>query len=335
MHKPEISLFHHPTTTVFVDDSEEFLYSIALGVDRLPYRSFCNPVQALAYVNHFSTAYDAAGQQNTFSSNASVDKLFAQVERKLSDHHRFAEPSVLVVDYSMPSMNGLDLCSQITNPNIKKVLLTGVADEKVAIDALNTELIDFYISKRENSLSHRLRGIISHLEIRYFQDLFGWSRDNEVRKVLPHLYDSAFADFFEDILESMQAVEHYPLPGSKGFCLINGYGVTNHLVVYSEEELSAVLEKADLSQLSQDMRDRVTDRQLIPYQVWPGIEDTVIRDNDLFTPTLVSGKQNYYCALVDEQYLLNQDTASRTTYHQFLKTPPAYFQDHKEVKKQQ
>jgi CheY-like chemotaxis protein len=324
LHKPEISLFHHPTTTVFVDDSEEFLYSIALGVDRLPYRSFCNASQGLAYVNHFTTAYDVPSEEQPPSSSASVSKLLAQVERKLNDHNRFAEPSVLVVDYSMPSMSGLDLCSQITNPNVKKVLLTGVADEKIAINALNTELIDFYISKSENALSHRLRNIIMHLETRYFQDLFGWGRDSEVRKVLPHLFDTAFADFFEDRLESMKIVEHYPLVDAAGFCLIDGYGTTCHLVVYSTNELAALLAETDLSQLSEKMRERLDQRRLIPYRLPHLPASAPLTDQQLFTPSVVEGKQTYYCALVEAHHLSQHTVVGKTTYQQFLKTPPGY-----------
>lgn len=333
MHKPEISLFHHPTTTVFVDDSEEFLYSIALGVDRLPYRSFCNPSQGLAYVNQFSTAYDVPSQDHPPSRSASVSKLFAQVERKLNDHGRFAEPSVLVVDYSMPSMNGLDLCSQITNPNVKKVLLTGVADEKVAIDALNTELIDFYVSKSESSLSHRLRNIISHLETRYFQDLFGWSRDAEVRNVLPHLYDPAFADFFEDTLENLEIVEYYPLSSPNGFCLINTYGVTHHLIIYAADELTALLDKADLSALPDKVRKSVERRQLIPYYPTPGVVALPTSGNQLFSPTVIKGQQTWYCALAEDRRVIATQ-ASRTTFNQFLKTPPSYSQEELTVKRQ-
>lgn len=335
MYKPEISLFHHPTTTVFVDDSEDFLYSIALGVDRLPYRSFCDPEQGLAYLNHFANAYDTPARQLPFTASASLEKLFAQVDPKLVDLHRYAEPSVLVVDYSMPGTNGLELCSQITNPNVKKVLLTGMANRKVVIDALNTEVIDFYISKRESHLSRRLRGVISHLEVRYFQDLLGWSRDNEVKGFLPHLYDPAFADFFEDVVESLKAIEHYPLMGGMGFCLMSGYGETNHLVVYSEKELSACLRTLNLCQLSEPTRDQLANRQLIPYQIPAGSEPLPLRERELFTPTIVAGKQTYYCALVEEQNLPRHPLGVRTSYYQFLSAPPLRFQERRRTRKQQ
>src|SRR5699024_927571 len=159
---------------------------------------------------------------------------------------------------------GLDLCAQITNPNVKKVLLTGVADERLAIEALNIELIDFYISKRESGLAQRLRSIIAHLETRYFQDLYAWSRDSEVRNILPQLFDAAFADYFEDVIERLNIVEYYPLPDSRGFRLIDGYGQCKRLVVLNEAQLNGLLHNADLSRLSAANRDKLQQRGLIP-----------------------------------------------------------------------
>ena len=226
MHRPEINLFRHPTTTVYVDDSSAFLYSISLGVDHQPFRTFSDPFAGLDYIEQFSQSYDENPQSD---ANQSSDGRLGYILRnlavqKLQDQQRFAEPSVLVVDYSMPQLNGLDLCSRITNPYVKKVLLTGVAEEKIAIKALNTELIDFYISKSESSLSQELTRIISHLRERYFQNIYGWTRDIYLRHQFPYLYDSQFADYFEDVMERLNIVEYYPIDDPWGFLLVDADG---------------------------------------------------------------------------------------------------------------
>lgn len=313
MHKPEICLFRHPTTTVFVDDNDDFLYSIALGVDRLPYRSFSAPAQGLAYVNQFSHHYDSSGDDLLPTASPSISKLFSRAVHKLQDPQRFAEPSVLVVDHSMPSMTGLDLCAQITNPNVKKVLLTGVADERLAIEALNIELIDFYISKREAGLAQRLKGIISHLETRYFQDLYAWSRDNEVRRLLPQLFDMAFADYFEDLLERLDIVEYYPLVNNSGFQLISGYGQRKRLVVFSESELSRFRQAPDSKHLSPAVRRKLERHELIPS------DPNSIAEANLLSPTIVEGSERWYCALCNDGSL-----EQTINYQQFLKTPQAF-----------
>ncbi len=233
MHLPEINLFQHPTTTVYIDDSTAFLYSITLGVDHQPFRSFSDPFAGLDYVERFARNYEFdSSKQNTEEANNKLGQNFGHLtQHKLKNSSRFAEPSVVVVDYSMPQLNGLDLCSRIQNPYIKKVLLTGVADEKIAIKALNSQLIDFYISKSEASLSQELHRIISHLRDRYFQDIYGWTKDVRLRDCVPYLYDSDFADFFEDVSEQLNIVEHYPLEEPWGFLLVSDEGKFFHLSI--------------------------------------------------------------------------------------------------------
>lgn len=317
MHKPELCLFRHPTTTVFVDDSDDFLYSIALGVDRLPYRSFSVPAQGLAYVNQFTSSHDCPAAESLPSGSPALGKLFSRACSRLNNERRFAEPSVLVVDHSMPSMTGLELCSQITNPNIKKVLLTGVADERMAIEALNIDLIDFYISKRESGLAQRLRSIIAHLETRYFQDLYGWSRDSEVRTALPQLFDAAFADYFEDVVERLNIVEYYPLIDNSGFRLISGYGQCTRLLVLSEAQLNERLDTLDTSGLSPEVREKLSLFELIPASV----SSTVARqpEDQLLPAILVEGTERWYCALSNDGVL--DDAIS---YQHFLRTPHSY-----------
>lgn len=233
MHRPEINLFQHPTTTVYIDDSTAFLYSITLGVDHQPFRSFSEPFAGLDYVEQFAHNYELNNTSQLPESNQNkLGQNFSQLtQHKLKNSDRFAEPSVVVVDYSMPQLNGLDLCSRIQNPYIKKVLLTGVADEKIAIKALNSQLIDFYISKSEASLSQELHRIISHLRDRYFQDIYGWTRDVRLRDCVHYLYNSDFADFFEDVSEQLNIVEHYPLEEPWGFLLVSNEGKFFHLSI--------------------------------------------------------------------------------------------------------
>lgn len=227
MYRPEINLFEHPTTTIFIDDSTAFLYSVTLGVDHPPFKAFSDPLAGLDYINNHANSYTHAssnGQSDTEKRSKLGSNFESLATTKLQDNLRFAEPSVVVVDYSMPQLNGLDLCSRIKNPYVKKVLLTGVAEEKVAINALNTELIDFYISKGENSLSQEINRIITHLRDRYFQDIYGWTRDVHLRPHIQTLYNSEFADYFEDICEELSIVEHYPIERPWGFIMVSKHG---------------------------------------------------------------------------------------------------------------
>ncbi|GAB1256567.1 hypothetical protein NBRC116494_10690 [Aurantivibrio plasticivorans] len=240
MYKPEINLFHYPTTNLYIDDSDDFLFSVALGVDRLPYRSFTQPDEGRLYADKSSHLYEAnylqlqAPEPNQSLSTVQRLELIGKLRRQ--NLQRYSEPAVMIIDYSMPSINGLDLCSQMHNPNIKKVLLTGVADEKIAVDALNIQLIDSYVNKNEASLARRLRLVINQLEKRYFQDILGWAKNSEVRNQYLYAFDSHFADYFEEICEKHSIIEHYPVDEGSALLLFDRYGngYTLHIQIGEE-----------------------------------------------------------------------------------------------------
>ena len=88
-----------PPATIFVVDDEQMLLDLAAAI-----------LQPLGY------------HVRTFSDPRAALREF-----------RAAKPAVIVTDYAMGEMNGLDLvreCKQI-NPNQKMVLLSGTVDEAI------------------------------------------------------------------------------------------------------------------------------------------------------------------------------------------------------------
>lgn len=45
----------------------------------------------------------------------------------------------MVVDYSMPEVDGIQFLTSIRNANCMKILLTGIADEREAVAAFNAD----------------------------------------------------------------------------------------------------------------------------------------------------------------------------------------------------
>ncbi|MFT3741115.1 MAG: response regulator [Gammaproteobacteria bacterium] len=70
---------------------------------------------------------------------------------KIQDIHlipdRFAQPSVVVIDYDMPKINGIDVCRMLPDISVKKIMLTGKAGNKTGVGAFNEGLIDQFIVK--------------------------------------------------------------------------------------------------------------------------------------------------------------------------------------------
>jgi len=147
--------YYHPSTVVFVDDNQRFLSSFTLLLsEQLAFRCFSSTSVALDFVNHHGSmvpldqrCFSFLGQQHRAGAALRLD--LALIEQEISNSDRFRDISVVVVDYDMPEMNGLSFCEQIQNRRIKKVLLTGVGDEKIAVRAFNDGLIDRFLTKSD------------------------------------------------------------------------------------------------------------------------------------------------------------------------------------------
>ena len=224
----------------------------------------------------------------------------------------------MVVDFSMPQLNGLDLCSQITNPNTKKVLLTGVANEKQAIHALNSDLIDFYIGKSEEDLLNRLGSIVATLNNRYFMDLMPLS-NQDAQIQIPFLFDSDFADEFEQICEDLGTVEYYYVTNPGGFLLIDKFGNISRLIIMTEEERRQAIDEVKQRGASSDCLQALDKGMHLPFfQNQDGMFEADYLNEwqrHLYSVNEISGRQTYICALVKHGF------KSLTCYQEYLDMP--------------
>jgi len=322
MGKPEFSLFCHPTTTVYIDDNKDFLNSLTMKSATGTFKAFDDPHEGLAYVeSQFKLSEDFSKGKPMSPDINTPNKLVLpqnQICQKLNTLNRFAEPSVLVVDFAMPQLNGLDLCSQISNANTKKILLTGVANERQAIHALNSELIDFYIGKSEEDLSNRLSSIVSTLNNRYFMDLMPLSSHDAYHQ-MPFLFDSDFADEFEQICEDLDVVEYYYVTNPGGFLLIDELGVISRLIVMTEDERSLAIDELRLKGASDDCITKLKQHNHVPFfQNHDGIfEPGYLLDwgRHIYPVRPINAQQDYVCALVEKGF------TSLTSYKEYLDMP--------------
>jgi CheY-like chemotaxis protein len=70
---------------------------------------------------------------------------------------------VLVVDYSMPGKNGLEVLQELHGLPTGRILLTGLADEQLAVKAFNNHLIEQFVQKHSANVGQRLKQAIGDL----------------------------------------------------------------------------------------------------------------------------------------------------------------------------
>jgi len=160
-------LFHRPGTVVFLDDDPDYLDMLALVLPRHWHvKLFLRPYECINYLQQEPPFWeaDAWNQQQLVDHWREGRPLIPQILAYWSKYtERYALTRVCVVDYSMPAMDGLQALAELVDWPGSRVLLTGQADEQVAVRAFNRGLIDQFIAKQTPDISKRLIDAVEHL----------------------------------------------------------------------------------------------------------------------------------------------------------------------------
>ena len=276
MQQFSIPTCYFPSTALFLDDSHEFLLNFVLQLDEgVAYRLFDAPRKALDYIHnkrcaldlarkHCLSEYTAAKNCPLTNQNHTINLDLAAIYAEVYNPHRFSEISVIVVDYAMPGMDGLEFCRRMENSNIKKILLTGQADEKLAIQAFNEGLIHRYIKKSDVNAAQLITKSIYDLQLQYFQAM----SDMVVRmlSVTPPrcLYDKKFAQFFHQLCEDNKIIEYYMVDHSGSFFMLDDDANVSFLIVKSEADLQSHYDLALANGASADVLEQLAKGEKIP-----------------------------------------------------------------------
>ncbi len=268
--------FYHPTSVVFVDDSTDFLLNLSLQLDsQLAFRLFSSPQIAVDWINSQSERL-ASNTDSLFSpyrysfeehlrSHKVIDVNFEITEKLMLDADRFKRVAVVVVDYDMPAMDGLEFCRQIKDKNVKKILLTGKADETVAVKAFNNGDIDRFIVKQSANAIADLNNEIAKLQHKYFASLESHLLSAITVKSHQFLQDAIFENVFLETCDQFGIVEYYVTLEPQGILMIDRNGSAYLLLVMEDENLAAHFEIAEAQGATAEMLAILKAGKHIPY----------------------------------------------------------------------
>ena len=220
--------YFHPTTVVAVDDSELF----SLGVElRLPpilaFESFSDPQCALDRVNQ--NASEPTLLQRIVRSTHPPNLELADIQNELARGARFERATVAVVDYAMPAMSGVELCSQIVDPLVRKILITGVADQRLAMRALNNGQVDRCLVKGDRRMFPKLISYIRELQRQYFIQEHDGIDPAGGLELPAYSLDTSFSKCFEVLRRTLNIVEYYSVSSPPGVLMATAEGEPVHL----------------------------------------------------------------------------------------------------------
>jgi CheY-like chemotaxis protein len=219
--------YYHPTTIVAVDDSELFSLDVELRLPPvLAFESYSDPQDALDRVNQNASAISLLQRclRRTRPTGSYVSMDWADIQDEVARHRRFQRVTVVVADYAMPAMSGVELCSEIVDPLIRKILITGVGDQRTTMKALNDGEIDRYLVKGDRRMFPKLISYIRELQQEYFLEEQENLESACTLKVPPYALDRAFVKYFEVLRRSLNIVEYYILSETAGIMMMTADG---------------------------------------------------------------------------------------------------------------
>lgn len=160
-------LFHRPGAIVFLDDDPAYLEMLAMVLPRQWHaRFYLRPQTCINQLQQEPPLWeaDAWAQQEIIDAWRAGSPLIPQILRYWATHGgRYALTQVCVFDYAMPGMDGLQALGELTDWPGGRILLTGQADEHVAVSAFNRGLIDQFIAKQTPDISQHLIAVVQRM----------------------------------------------------------------------------------------------------------------------------------------------------------------------------
>ena len=306
-----IQPYFHPTTVIMLDDNQRFLDNFSLQLDEsLACQFFSSPGQCLTQLN--SRAQRTPLDQRCFTyyqqpSRASSDRVIrldlTLIEQEISNPDRFCDVSVVVVDYDMPEMTGLEFCQKIRNKRIKKILLTGVADEKIAVQAFNDGIIDKFMMKSDPQITQRINQTIQDLQRRYFSEVSAMIQSTLALESPEFLYDEGFIGYFFNLVQRLRIAEYYYVEDPDGFLLVSDTGHLSRLIVHGDRELQGSLFSLKRHRAPAHIIKRVASGKALPW-LWSTPDDYDEDDEFVWAEHIheaerIDGDMSWFCALVE------------------------------------
>lgn len=161
-------LYRRPGGVIFLDDDPDYLEMLGEVMPSAWYvRLSLRPVACIDVLQEDARqrGKDAWAQQEIINNWRDGGLLIPQILQywRADGTARFSLVQVAVVDYAMPAMSGLRMLGELQDWPGSRILLTGRADEQLAVSAFNRGLINQFVPKQSPDIRLRLTTAIENL----------------------------------------------------------------------------------------------------------------------------------------------------------------------------
>jgi CheY-like chemotaxis protein len=312
MNLSRIPVSFFPTSILVIDDNPRFLKNVSLQLhEDCPYILFDDPEKALRHLTTLDVTrslfnkYGSVNEEQgtVFDTQYSVNIELASIHKEIYNHARFKKVSVVIVDYAMPTLNGIQFCEQLCNTQIKKIMMTGEADLQIAVEAFNNGVIDKFILKSDPYLKQTLNNSIVELQKRFFYELTESISHSLVKDSRYCLANPKVMAFFEQLCKEHHIVEHHLIDAAGSVILLNAAGIPSWFIIKTKAELEMYYDLALDSGVSQSLCEEIKKGKQIPY--FPNADSWCqVTPDDwekyLYPAHMIHGKETYYYAFLQK-----------------------------------
>lgn len=219
-----LPLLKFVTSPIFIDDDKDFLFILE------KFFKNHNPIMISSKLELEELSLESPlGQRvkdySEFSTTALIDHF----------HDEKAKHSTLIIDYDLQETNGLDISNCYSDLGFYRVLLSGIADEKIAVNAFNNGLIEGYISKANGDLFREIKEQLSLANDHYFKKISSIYQNFLSDEEAKLIKNNHVIEFFEGYCQQKNISEYYYLFGTSSFLVIDENGKKFKLsFIYSE-----------------------------------------------------------------------------------------------------
>lgn len=285
---------------MMVDDNLPFLENIQ---EKLSNTFECiynaNPVEALDVIKKNHSKY----YPMTLIHESKNDRLedyvdtddyitcsISSVRDIFNSNHLSDLISVVIVDYSMPELNGIQFATAMRDLPVKIILLTGEADNEIAVDAFNEQVINGYIQKDSKDLVKKITKMTSLLMQKYF-DFIGSPISTLLSSQNKEVFHSkSYHELINDTIARYEPDEYCLLDNMGSYLFRNNRSEIRYLMMCDEKMLhdfEYTVKVADVK--NNDLLNKLESRTHFPflpnYDIdvadWPKYIQPIVKlDND-------------------------------------------------------
>lgn len=305
-------LFYFKPTLCWIDDDQIFLDAIKLSFSQY-YKClmFNDSLKASDFFDKYKSPFNSINFRREFKESDMhgvgdhwpVDLNIPEINKLLLNNARFEEIAILIIDYNMPNMHGLELCEKLKDLPVKKILLTGEATHKKAVESFNKGLIHRFI-KKEHDVYENLQQTIEELTFKFFCDKTS-DLISHIETSGPSLFsDPVFVNFFMNWCKEYDIEEFYLLNKSGNFVAKDKNNKKHYLITLSETDKKEFIELAEeFSDVLSSLLTQMESGKIIPFfgvnkESWH--VDIDEWKNYFYEAQIISGRENYYWTAIHE-----------------------------------